>query len=151
MIDHVRRGMTTTPALLLDPLQQRVASLADEQRFEEAAWVRDRYQALARAIERRRAWRTLERAGRIWAESPEGAACIDHGRLIASWVRGEPTPLIPPFVESDGHSQVPDSVAQAEEAHLIWRWLMTERVKLLESTNPLTMPAQGVAPLSLVA
>ena len=151
VIDQVRRGITTTPALLLDPLQVRVASLADEQRFEEAAWVRDRYQALARAIERRRAWHTLERAGRIWAESPEGAACIDHGRLIASWVRGEPTPLIPPFVESDDHSQVPDSVAQAEEAHLIWRWLMTERVKLLESTNPLTMPAQGVAPLSLVA
>ena len=155
VVEQVRLGMTTRPGLLLDRLSARVASLAEEQRFEEAAWVRDRYQALATAIERRRAWRTLEGAGRIWAESPDGAACIDHGRLVAAWVRGEATPFIPPYAnpyaESDDLRQVPDSVAEAEEAHLIWRWLMTERVKLLESTHPLMMPARGVPPLTLVA
>ena len=151
IIDQVRRGITTTPGLLLEPLRARVQSLADEHRFEEAAWVRDRYQALAKAIERRRAWLTLERAGRIWAESADGAACIDNGRLVAAWVRGTAPPLIPTHVPPEDSRQVPESVATAEEAHLVWRWLTANHTKLLESTYPLTTPTHPVPELSLAA
>lgn len=151
VIDEVRLGMTIAPERLLGPLRERVAELADETRYEEAAWVRDRYQALARAIERRRAWLTLEHAGRVWAEAPEGAACIDHGRLAAAWVRGTEPPLIPPYVAPERDRRVPDTVAEAEEAHLVWSWLMNDRVRLLEATAPLASPAKAVEALSLVA
>ena len=140
-----------TPSTLLEPLRDKVQALAEEQRFEEAAWVRDRYQTLARAIERRRAWLTLEGAGRIWAESPDGAACIDNGRLVAAWVRGTTPPLIPPYVEPEQARQVPGSIAEAEESHLVWRWLTATHTKLLESTHPLSTPAHPVPELSLAA
>ena len=151
IVDAVRSGMTVSPGVLLDPIQEKVATLADDQRYEEAAWARDRYQSLARAIERGRAWRTLDRAGRIWAESPDGAACIDHGRLVTAWVRGSATPLIAPYVAPMDARTVPDTIAGAEEARLIWSWLMNDHVKLLESTGPLAMPASAVRELSLVA
>lgn len=151
ILDQVRLGITTSPGLLLQPLQQRCQALADEQRFEEAAWVRDRYQALATAIERRRAWRTLDQAGRIWAESPDGTACIDHGRLVAAWVGGAAPPLIPAYVPPHDVRQVPQSVAVAEESQLVWRWLTADHTRLLESTGPLATPAHPVPALFLAA
>jgi len=47
--------------------------------------------------------------------------------------------------------QVPPSIGDAEEAHLIWRWLTSDRVRLLESTHPLDSPARPVPVLSLAA
>src|SRR5690606_27437524 len=56
VVELVQEGISSRPELLLEPLAERMERLAAAQRFEEAAVVRDRHRALARALERRRAW-----------------------------------------------------------------------------------------------
>jgi DNA polymerase-3 subunit epsilon len=123
--------------------------LAAEQRFEEAAQMRDRHRALARALERQRAWRALSEAGRIELESLDGdRVIVEQGLLTAAFAHDQPpslldqaflsgSPLPPP-------SPVPPSVAIAEEAHLIWRWMTSGDVKVLDSTGPLTLPSAPI-------
>ena len=60
----MRRALTSEPEVALAPLAARMHRLADEERFEEAAATRDRLEALARALQRRRTvamWRGVER------------------------------------------------------------------------------------------
>ena len=96
VVERLVAGVERDPALLLGPLAERVAALAREGRFEEAGWVRDRHHALARALERRRAWQALAGGGLVCAEHPDGGgALIDHGRLAASWEAGGRPPLLP--------------------------------------------------------
>jgi DNA polymerase-3 subunit epsilon len=149
VVERLVAGIEQDPALLLEPLAERVASLAAEQRFEEAAWARDRHHALARALDRRRAWQALQSAGRVWAESEDGSAVIDAGRLVTAWP-GEDRPLIPsPAAEAP--SPVPRGSVDAEEAHLLWRWLTSGRVRILESQGPLSLPIRPVRALEHVS
>src|SRR5690606_28832105 len=86
VIDTLTRGIVERPDLVLDPLAERVRRLSDEQRFEEAAVVRDRHRALARAIERRRAWQSMQEAGMIEVEAGDGdRAILDRGHLVHAW------------------------------------------------------------------
>ena len=61
MIDGIIALADRSPATLLEPLELKMRRLAVEQRFEEAAQIRDRHRALARALERQRAWRLSPR------------------------------------------------------------------------------------------
>ncbi len=44
-------------------------------------------------------------------------------------------------------SPIPSSVIEAEEAHLLWRWLCSGDVELLEVSAPLSVPATPVPEL----
>ena len=133
-----------SPAVLLEPIELKMRRLAAEQRFEEAAQMRDRHRALARALERQRAWRALAEAGRIELESVDGdRVVVEQGLLSAAWAHDQHPPLLangplPPA------PSVPTSVATAEEAHLIWRWMTSGLVKVIESSGPLTLPSAPV-------
>jgi DNA polymerase-3 subunit epsilon len=146
-------GVEGDPGLLLGPLDRRIAELASRRRFEEAAWVRDRRGALAKALERRRAWIALRDAGLIRAEAPDGGgAVLERGRLVAAWADGSRPPLIAAPSESGGSwLPVPESLADAEEAHLVWRWLTSGEVRLLDASAPLVMPARPVPALERIA
>ena len=75
-------GLTVEPELLLEPLADRLAELARAERFEEAADVRDRAEALAAALRRQRRFDVLRRAGRLVIEVPgQGGAELGRGRL----------------------------------------------------------------------
>lgn len=142
VVAAVRTGMTTRPATLLAPLADKMAALADQQRFEDAARVRDRHRALARALLRRRAWLAMSTAGTIWAQTADGdGAVIDAGRLAAAW-SGIDRPLV--AAVQAPQEQVPPSVELAEESHLVWKWLTCGDTRLLDSTGPLLMPAWPV-------
>lgn len=147
-IAHLRPGIIENPRLLLDPLAERMRTYAAAERFEEAAWMRDRYRALARAIERRREWQAMQRAELVSAESAGGdGALIDHGLLAASWCRERPETL-PLRQNLDATTpQTPPSVEVAEEAHLVWQWLTAPTVRILDATGPLTLPVMPVPPL----
>src|SRR5690606_27118768 len=85
VVDHVRRGLTTEPRLLLDPLADRIAALARQQRFEEAALVRDRAAALSEAIGRTRRFDVLRATGDLCLELPGGhLAQLECGILRAA-------------------------------------------------------------------
>jgi hypothetical protein len=129
-----------------------VASLAREGRFEEAGWVRDRHHALARALERRRAWQALSRAGLIGAEHPEaGGALIERGRLVAAWEPGSRPPLLPlPACWAETPAEVPPDLGDTEEAEILWRWLGRPGVSLLEASGTLASPARPVRRLERI-
>ena len=121
-------GLTCDPHRLLAPLRDRIAELADEERFEEAADVRDRADALSGALRRQRRFDLLRRAGRVrfrfgaaWAELDDGrlAGCGDVGdqpSLLDLRTPSSPTgvfdaPLPPP------------SRSEADELLTVARWL----------------------------
>jgi hypothetical protein len=89
------RGLTVDAELILAPLRARMEELAAEERFEEAADVRDRAAALAQALRRQRRLDTLRGAGRLVIDLPgQGGATFVSGRLEQAWVGpDEPLPL----------------------------------------------------------
>jgi DNA polymerase-3 subunit epsilon len=148
VVDRLRDGIERAPDLLLDPLAERMRHHAREQRFEEAAALRDRYRALATALERRRRWNALERAGAVSAEDGCGdGVFIDTGRMAAAWRRPDPTPLFRLDGVPGPATQVAPTVALAEEAHLVWRWLDREGVRIIDATGNLSMPATRIPDL----
>jgi DNA polymerase-3 subunit epsilon len=147
VVDQIVAGITDRSELLLEPLATRMEQLAHELRFEEAGWARDRHEALARAIEMCRAWVALSRLGVCELESEDGShVLVDHGRLISTWKTGSGPPLRPAPDIGDGAAgfDVPDSVETAEEAHLIWRWMGTRSVRLVDATGTFALPIRPV-------
>ena len=129
VVERAVRGLTAEPDLLLQPLTERIASLATEERFEEAADVRDRASALARAINRQRKFDQLRRAGHIHIDlGPLGGVALDHGRLQSAWGEGElpslglPSTATDRFVNSE-EPLTPIDREHADELGCIASWL----------------------------
>ena len=131
-VERILDALNGSPALLLEPLVAKMTELASMERFEEAGWVRDRYRALTRAVEQRRAWRLLQDAGSIRAIGADGGAAIDQGRLLAAWPDGPSPPLLPQ-PGPPGTEEVALSVGDAEEAWLIWKWLKRPETQVIDS------------------
>lgn len=148
-IDRVLTGLDGDPDALLGPLAERMAEMSSAERYEEARWLRDRHEALARALERRRAWQALGRLGLAELESGDGShALVDRGRLVSTWKGGAAPRLLPVSARDDDEgSEVPPGVEAAEEAHLIWQWLERSDVRIVEATGSLSMPAHRVTRL----
>jgi DNA polymerase III subunit epsilon len=90
VVDIVRRALSTDPALLLEPLHERMRALASAERFEEAADVRDRTSALASALFRQRRTEQLRRSGTVELDLGNGNCVeLDGGRLLRAWSVGE--------------------------------------------------------------
>ena len=86
LVATVRRGLLQEPALLLGPLEAKMHALAAEERFEEAADMRDRAAALATALRRQERFDTLRRAGRVVMEvDGSSRAELLRGRLLRTW------------------------------------------------------------------
>lgn len=151
VVDRLLTGIAESPDLLLDPLVDRMGRFANERRYEEAAWVRDRHEALARAIERKHRWQALTGAGFFEIEDAEGRrTVIDHGALVETRRPGEPPGLIASARTVDASTtEVPPSVEAGEEAEIIWRWLTGTPVRLVESTGHLAFPVRRVVRLDL--
>jgi len=146
LIDQIVEAATWRPAALLDPIADKMRRLAHERRFEEAAQMRDRHRALARALERRRAFTALQAGGHMQLESRDGdVILVAQGRLVEAWHSAGPVPLLAssdPSIADD--LPQPLTLAGAEEAHLIWQWMTSGRVRIVASTGTVTLP---VAPI----
>ncbi|MEX0865444.1 MAG: DEDD exonuclease domain-containing protein [Acidimicrobiia bacterium] len=144
-------GIRDRPQILLDPLVERMTCLAESERYEEAAWVRDRHHTLSRSLETRRVWQAMTGAGLLEMEAEDGSlVVVDHGLLVETRHPGQPPALLP--TGDSGATpppEVPPSVECAEEVLIIWRWLERTQVRIVESTGSLCMPAHRVEPLNL--
>jgi DNA polymerase-3 subunit epsilon len=139
-----------SPHLLLDRLAEKMERLAQSQRYEEAAWVRDRHDSLGRALSSIWEWRSLARAGWLELEHDDGTvAVIDHGRLVETRAPGQPPRLHSGLPDPVPMSPVAPGVESAEEAAIIWRWLEGNHVKLLECTGSLSYPSHRVERLAV--
>ncbi len=90
LVDRAVRALTVEPALVLEPLAERMHVLAGAERFEEAADVRDRAQAFVTALRRQRVMDGLRRGGRVQLELERGGGLLlIDGRLMRCWAPGE--------------------------------------------------------------
>ena len=94
-VTQLIRGLDASPRVLLDPLVERMEMMSRDQRFEEAGWLRDRHDALARALESKRLWQSLVSVGMVELEDANTKrVVIDHARLVGSWPSQQMSPAL---------------------------------------------------------
>jgi DNA polymerase-3 subunit epsilon len=149
VVEELVHGLTRAPALLLDPLVERMHRLANQQRYEEAAWARDRHEALARALGQAREWRALTGAGWLVLEDRDGTTIvIDHGSLVETRPPGSLPRIHHLSEEAPATPVVAPSVEVAEETSILWRWIEANQARLVECTGSFAYPVQRVERLS---
>jgi hypothetical protein len=72
---------------------------------------------------------------------------------VAAWRSFETPPLLATAIgPADDHTTpthpVPPTMDAAEEAHLIWQWITGGRVRVLESSGSLALPAAPIPHLT---
>ncbi len=108
VVDLALRALQHDPRLVLEPLAARMHALAAQDRYEEAADVRDRAAALAEAIGRQRRMDALHRCRRlVIVTDGHGGAELRRGVLVDAWGTERPAvdgrlALVPsPFAHQD--------------------------------------------------
>ena len=139
---QVRAALTTDPLVVLDPLVERMQTLAREDRFEEAADVRDRAAAFADAHRRVRRFDRLRRAGRLVVRFGEHRAVLAGGRFVASEALDEPTLF--GSTDDDGDLPLPGPIApcDADELTVVSAWLdkNAHRIRIEHLDGELSSP-----------
>jgi DNA polymerase-3 subunit epsilon len=146
VVDAVVRGLTVDPTPLLAPLEARMAALARDERFEEAADVRDRASALSAAIRRQRRLDGIRRAGNVIVEVPgRGGIELECGLLARSWTGDQP-PLTLATLAAPLDPGTPLPRHLADEVAVVAAWLEREaaRVRLVSCSAELTSPTRRV-------
>jgi DNA polymerase-3 subunit epsilon len=157
LVATVRRGLLEEPSILLGPLEAKMHALASEERFEEAADMRDRAAALAAALKRQRRFDTLRRAGRVVVEvDGRSRAEILRGRLVRTWtmtkqgITAVPLPLdLDPSAPDHLQAPLPDDPtapgaplpkALADELACVAQWLdrSGNRIRVIHADGALT-------------
>ena len=142
IVQRVVSGLTDRHDLLLEPLRSRMHELALQERFEEAADVRDRAAALSAALSRRHRAEGLRRAGRVVIEVPgKGCAELCHGRLVRSWADDGSLPLgVTEPVDASAAGPLPRD--EADEVWCIAGWLEQQaaEVRLVHCDQGLASP-----------
>ena len=152
VVAATRLGLSSRPAVLLDPLAARMRALAGAARYEEAAAVRDRAAALSRAVQRQRRLEALRNAGRLVVEvDGEGGAVLDGGRLTLAWPPGTRplAALTPPA--PDEAPPGPLAASEVDELLAVAAWLdaRAPRLHLLACADGLAWPAAPVPAFEL--
>jgi DNA polymerase III subunit epsilon len=146
------------PELLLTPLRKKMHSYAAEQRYEQAALMRDRLEALSRALDDRRRIATICAAGELVLAKPHSrgreVTVLRHGQLVSVTV-----------VPAGGAIQLttnvpwqdPEPIAgppprhRVDEIRLVARWLdqVAEEAELVDVSGTFASPAMGGAALQV--
>jgi DNA polymerase III subunit epsilon len=152
LVDIVREGWTGDIRPLVAPLIRRVGELSGEQRYEQAAVLRDRIAALLRACDRRQRLESISSIAELIAARPDGdggweLTIVAHGRLVAAGVapRGSPPwPVIDALRASAETIPNPaEPAALAEETECILRWIEQPGARLVQTSQPWQLPAYG--------
>ena len=138
-------GLTREPHRLLSPLSERIGQLAAQERYEEAADMRDRGAALAAALRRQRRFDLLRRAGRVRFNVGDAWAELHDGLLSRVGSLADPPSLLdlreaaPVSVPTE---PAPPSRSEADELLCIARWLddNAHRIRLELTTGELAEP-----------
>ncbi|MBO0900116.1 DEDD exonuclease domain-containing protein [Cellulomonas sp. zg-ZUI22] len=160
--DAVRRSMTGDPAAVAEAHAARIRTLATQERFEEAAAVRDRLTAFLRGAAR------AQRHGRLATVRELVAACrtqdggwelvlVRHGRLAGTAVvdrRTDPRPVVASLRAGGEHVAppvAPATAAHPEETDLLLTWLEQPGVRLVEVDGEWSSPVRAAQAVRDVA
>jgi DNA polymerase-3 subunit epsilon len=159
LVDLAVEALTERPQVVLGPLRARIDTLARLERYEEAADVRDRAEALAIALRRQRRIAGLARSGRVVIELAGGGVELDGGVMVRAWgttrERADHTGVL--LVNVDEPRATPSRPADvADERLLVGAWLdaNARRVRLVDTTGVLATPLPALpsfAPRAKVA
>ncbi len=139
IVDRLVLALTRRHDLLLQPLKDKMQQLATQERFEEAADVRDRASALAAALRRRDRVENLRRAGRVVVELPgRGRAELHDGRFVRAWSDEGTLPLRTTPCAAPESGPLPRDIA--DEVWCVAGWLdqKASQVRLVHCDNGLT-------------
>lgn len=136
------------------PLRQRMHRLAEEERYEEAAAMRNRLGAFIRAVARGQRLQALTSISHLIAARATTAggwefACIRHGRLAGAAIAGsnrEATSVIAALSRSAQQVEPgvgPTPAATYEESELLLRWLEEPGIRLVEISGDWASPLSG--------
>jgi DNA polymerase-3 subunit epsilon len=151
-------AVTTDPEPLRAAALRRIADLAGQRRYEDAAGHRDRLAAFVRAAARQQSLTSLARLRQLVAAQPDTrggwhVSVIRHGRLCAAGavpVGIDPRPHVEALVdtaETVVPGPGPTPCATSEEMQAILRWLGTPGTRLVRLDGEWASPASGAARL----
>jgi DNA polymerase-3 subunit epsilon len=146
------------PELLLTPLRQKMQSYAADQRYEQAALMRDRLEALSRALDDRRRIATICAAGELVLAKPHPRGreitVLRHGQLVSVTVvpTGGAIQLTTNVPAQDPEPITgPPPRHRVDEIRLVARWLdqVAAEAELIAVSGTLSSPAIGGAALQV--
>ncbi|MDT4913567.1 MAG: polymerase subunit epsilon [Pseudonocardiales bacterium] len=139
---------------LVEPLEHKLATLSEAQRYEQAGVIRDRIATVVRACARMQRLSSLQSVAELVAARPDGnggweLSVVRAGRLAAA---GHAARGIAPWPVIDALRATADVVDEsstplAEESECILRWLEEPGTRLAWTSDPWTMPAFGAGGL----
>lgn len=154
VVDRVRTAMTGDPERVVAAHAERIAWLVGQERFEEAATVRDRLAAFLRGAARAQRVAPVARCPELVAarRTDEGGwelVLVRHGRLAGTARTDrltDPRPVVAALQASGEHVAAPPAPAGAahpEETDLILAWLEQPGVRLVEVAGGWAMPVRS--------
>jgi DNA polymerase-3 subunit epsilon len=154
IVERLREVMTGDCRPVVRAGLDHIRRLSEQERFEEAATVRDRLLAFLRGAARTQRLQPLARSPELiaGARTPRGGwelICVRHGRLASTTVTSpgaDPWPAARALRDSGEHVEPPVLPAPAthpEETELILRWLDRPEVRLVSWDGEWTAPLHG--------
>ncbi|WP_446663965.1 DEDD exonuclease domain-containing protein [Flexivirga sp. B27] len=154
--DRVARALDGDGHQVIDALGDRLRALSADQRFEDAATVRDRMLALVRAAARAQRMTPLATSPEIVAAAPTPAGgweftCVRYGRFAGATVcppRADPTSFIAALRAGAEHVARPDAPVPAatyEETEKILHWMEQPGVRIVDIDGVWVCPVGGAA------
>lgn len=139
------------PRPLVAPLLDRIERLSEQQRYEQAATVRDRVMAIVRACARAQRVQALTRIGELVAAAParEGngweLSVVRYGRLAGAAVVARTADVLATAAALQSTGECIDAAdpVMTEESESILNWLEQPGARLLYTSEPWTCPARG--------
>jgi DNA polymerase-3 subunit epsilon len=146
------------PSALVAPLLARVDRLAAEERYEDAAVLRDRAAVLVRAVRRRQRLESLAAVPELVLARSDGSggwhlSVVRRGRLVAAGaaplgtsVRGTLSGLLITAETITGPDE--EQATTVDETELVLRWMEKPGTRLVQVTGVLACPAPGTGPFT---
>jgi DNA polymerase-3 subunit epsilon len=154
VVRQLRDSLLRRPDVVVEAINERMAALAADERFEEAGVHRDRLASFVRAAARTQRLSALTRCPEVVAARREddgrwAVHVVRHGRLAAAGV-------IPAGADAHGYVATlrlsaetvgsapgPIPAASAEETEKILRWLESPGIRLVDVDGEWTCPVAG--------
>src|SRR3954471_1594066 len=153
-----RAAVDHDPRALVAPLLARLDRLAGEERYEDAAVLRDRAAVLVRAVRRRQRLESLAAVQELVLARADGTggwhlSVVRRGRLVAAG--GAPQGMsvrrmLPDLLATAETPDGPDGelAATVDETELILRWMEKPGTRLVQLTGTLASRAPGTGAFS---